>query len=120
MYDVPSIGINCAAMLVYNYVLTCSQCSTSKKAPRRAKDAMKLYHAGMPLERVHIGVTGPFVQSRRGNKLILVLIDQFTKWFECYTIPDQTAEVVCRELVDNFICRFGIPRFLHSGSGETF
>ena len=66
--------------------------STSKKAPRRAKAAMKLYHADMPLERVHIDVTGPFVESRRGNKLILVLIDQFTK---CYTIPDQTAEVVC-------------------------
>ena len=102
------------------YVLTCSQCSTSKKAPRRAKAAMKLYHAGMHLERVHIDVTGPFVESRRGNKLILVLIDQFTKWFECYAIPDQTAEVVCRELVNNFICRFGIPRFLHSDQGRNF
>ena len=31
------------------YVLTCSQCNTSKKAPQRAKAVMKLYHAGMPL-----------------------------------------------------------------------
>ena len=46
----------------------------------------------MPLERVHIDVVGPLVESHRGNKLILVLVDQFTKWFECYAVPDQTAD----------------------------
>ena len=65
-------------------------------------------------------LSGRFLESRRGNKLILVLVDQFTKWMECYPIPDQTAEVVCRDIVDNSISRFGIPQQIHSDQGRNF
>ena len=102
------------------YVNTCRPCNMNKKANRRRQAGMKSYHAGMALERVHVDITGPFVESKKGNKLILVVVDQFTKWFECYAIPDQTAEVVCRALVDNFISRFGIPQIIHTDQGRNF
>ena len=105
---------------VFLYVSTCAVCSVSKKACRKPVGPLQSYHASMPLERVHIDVLGPFVESRRGNKLILVLVDQFTKWVECYPIPDQTAEVVCRELITNFISRFGVPQQIHSDQGRNF
>ena len=81
---------------------------------------LQFYHAGMPLEQVHIDVVAPLVESHRGNKLILVLVDQFTKWLECYAVPDQTAEVVCTELVNQFITRLGLPQPIHSDQGRNF
>ena len=71
----------------------------------------------MPMERVHIDMLGPFVKSTRGNVYILMIVDQFTKWVECHPVPDQTAETVCKTLVDKFFCRFGMPQIIHSDQG---
>jgi hypothetical protein len=72
------------------------------------------------MERVHIDMMGPFVESVNGNRYILMVIDQFTKWVECYHVLDQTSETVGRALVDNFITRFGTPIQIHSDQGRTF
>jgi hypothetical protein len=47
-------------------------------------------------------------------------MDYFTKWPEVYAIPTQEASTVAEVLVDNFFCRFGIPRELHSDQGRNF
>ena len=48
------------------YVLSCTH---NKKAPMNPRAGMKLCHAGMPMERVHIDVVEPFPISDRGNLL---------------------------------------------------
>ncbi|UYV74279.1 K02A2.6-like [Cordylochernes scorpioides] len=55
-----------------------------------------------------------------GNKYLLVAMDYFTKWPEVYAIPNQEAATVARVLVDNLICRFGVPLELHSDQGRNF
>jgi hypothetical protein len=37
-------------------------------------------------------------------------MDYFTKWPEAYAIPNQEDSTVAEVLVNNFFCRFGIPR----------
>ena len=76
------------------------------------------YQAGNPLDRVHIDILGPFPISRSGNRYVLMLIDQFTRWLEAYPLPDQTAEQVARVVVDQFIARFGSPLYIHSDRAE--
>ena len=105
---------------VHDYVTTCATCTTNKKAHRKAKAPLGSYHAGAPMQRLHIDIMGPFFPSERGNKYILMIIDQFTKWVECHAIPDQTAQKVCVTLIDNFISRFGIPSEIHSDQGKNF
>ena len=51
---------------------------------------------------------------------MLVVVDQFSKWVECYALSDQTAERVARTLVSKFIGRFGCPLELHSTQGRNF
>ena len=102
---------------VKKYVLSCTTCTQNKKAPINPRAGMKLYHAGMPMERVHIDVVGPFPISNRGNTVILVVVDQFTKWVELYPLPNQSTEIVCKAIIDNFITRFGLPTRLHSDQG---
>ena len=73
-----------------------------------------------PLERIQIDILGSFVQSHRGNKYILVIVDQFTKWVECYSIPSQNAVEIARTLVEGFIVREGCPIQVHSDQGRQF
>ena len=102
------------------HVQTCTACNTNKKIGRRNRARLLNYHAGAPMERVHIDILGPFMDSNRGHKYILMIVDQFTKWVECCAIPNQSAETVCRHMVDQFISRFGTPTIIHSDQGRNF
>ena len=46
--------------------------------------------------------------------------DYFTKWVECYALPDQRAETTADVLVTQFFCQFGISHILHSDQGANF
>ena len=76
-----------------NYLSTCGPCSRNKRPQRHARAEMLKYHAGAPMERVHLDFLGPLPRSARGNVFVLVMVDQFTKWVECIHLPFQTAEV---------------------------
>jgi hypothetical protein len=72
------------------------------------------------MERVHLDVLGPLTKSNKGNTLILLIVDQFTKWVECYPLPDQSAELVAKTMVDEFFSRFGCPLEIHTDQGKNF
>ena len=102
------------------YVHSCVNCSTQKKANLTARAPLINYQAGNPLDRVHIDILGPFPISRSGNRYVLMLIDQFTRWLEAFPLPDQAAEQVARVVVDQFIARFGSPLYILSDQGRNF
>lgn len=102
------------------YVASCSQCSRNKRAVRHARAGQQSYHAGAVMERVHIDFMGPFPITTSGNKYVLMVVDQFTKWLECYPLPNQTAETVAKTMVNQFFARFGIPLIIHSDQGTNF
>jgi hypothetical protein len=49
-----------------------------------------------------------------------MIVDQFTKWIECFPLPHQTAEEVAKVFVDGFISRFGCPLQVHTDQGRQF
>ena len=72
---------------------------------------------GAPMDRVMIDILGPLSKTPHGNTVILMLIDQFTKWIECFPLPDQSAELVAKTIVDEFFTRMGTPLEIHSDKG---
>jgi len=74
---------------------------------------------GAPFERFAMDITGPFLESDRGNQYLLITMN-FTKWPESYNIPNQEAPTVADALVINFFCYFGVPRELHSDQSCNF
>ena len=105
---------------IYTYVKTCAKCNTNMKARRHRRAELGQYHAGAPMDRVMMDILGPLSKTPRGNAVILMLIDQFTKWTECYPLPDQSAEVVAKTVVEDFFSRFGVPREIHKDRGRNF
>ncbi|KAK3085317.1 hypothetical protein FSP39_001380 [Pinctada imbricata] len=108
------------ASYVKDYVASCSVCNRNKKANRKAKCHMTLYHSGSPMERVHLDFLGPLATTKRGNSYILVMVDQFTKWVECVALPNQTAEETARAAVNGFFSRFGFPFQIFTDRGTNF
>ena len=98
-----------------NHVSEHVQCVMSMRPNKHAKAGICQYHAGVLLERVHIDLMGPFVESNKGNRYIVMIIDKFTKWLECYPLPDQEAETVATSFIEGFISRLGCPLQIHSG-----
>ena len=105
---------------VKTYVGSCAECIKSKKPHRKPKAELGSYHAGSPMERVHIDILGPLTLSDNGNKYILALVDQFTKWIECSALPDQTAERVATAAINDTFSRLGLPLRIHSDQGRQF
>ena len=76
--------------------------------------------ATAPMERIAIDILGPLPKTVSGNEYIMVISDYFTKWIECYALPDQQAYTVADALVTKFFTRFGVPYFLHKDQGRDF
>ena len=65
-------------------------------------------------------ILGPLPETRKGNKYILVIGDYFTKWKEAFPMRDMEAATVANIFIQEFICRFGIPKQLHTDQGKNF
>ena len=102
------------------YVKQCSTCNQNKKRNRTPRSPLGTYHAGYPMERVHIDILGPFTPSRSGNVYILVMVDQFTKWVELAALPAQNAELTAKAFLDHFVVTMGVPLEIHSDQGANF
>jgi hypothetical protein len=102
------------------YCLSCQSCATRKAPTHHRKAPLQPIVAGYPLEIVAVDITGPFPETEKQNRYILVVGDYFSKWTEAYAIPNQEATTVAQKLVNEFFCRFSIPLQLHSDQGRQF
>jgi transposase InsO family protein len=98
----------------------CDQCLRCKTSGKKYRAPMNTYNVGEPMERMALDIAGPFHDTRKGNRYILVVMDYFTKWADMIPIPDHSAETCAKELVMRVFCRLGLPQELHSDQGRDF
>ena len=72
----------------------------------RDRGLLKQSAATVPMERIAIDILGPLPKTLSGNEYVMVISDYFTKWIECYALPDQQAYTVADALVTKFFTRF--------------
>ena len=102
------------------YVAGCEICM-KRKGPTKTKQApMQIVRSGYPMERIAIDILGELPETEQGNRYIVVIGDCFTKWTECFPLPNMEASTVAKTLVEEVITRFGIPRKIHSDQGRQF
>ena len=102
------------------FIANCVVCGARKRPTSKPRAPLGEYNVGAPMDRVALDIMGPFPVSDKGNRYVLVVGDQFTKWIEAYAIPDQSALTVANVVVHEFISRFGTPLEIHSDQGKTF
>lgn len=105
---------------VKEHIRGCKICAQTQKQGKPFRAGLGEYRVGNPLDRIGIDILGPLPRTKKGNSVILVIGDYFTRWMEAYPLSDQTAETVAHELVHKFITTFGCPLELHSDQGRNF
>ena len=105
---------------VENWCRACTECQRAKNVTRKPRAKLRVSKVGAPMERVGIDILGPMTQTRRGYRYVLVISDYFTRWSEAFAMKNIEAVTVADLLVKEFICRYGIPRQIHSDQGRQF
>ena len=105
---------------VMEWLKCCKQCQQAKKGPGGAKGINKQENSGTPLLRLGVDLQGPFPETVRGSKYILVVQDYNSRWIELFALPDKSAATVAQKLEDEVFYRYGACVRLHSDQGREF
>ena len=98
----------------------CKDCGSRKAAGKQWRAPLQSVVTSRPYERVALDILGPLPGTPRENKYIVVIGDYFSKWTEAFPLPNQEAETVAKLLVEQWVCRFGAPRTIHTDQGRNF
>ena len=105
---------------VHNWCSRCYLCAT-RKSPAKARAPLQVTSSvSRPFQRLAMDISGPLPETRNGNRYILVIGDYFTKWKEAFAMKDMEATTIARLLVNEVICRFGVPDSIHTDQGRNF
>ena len=98
----------------------CTDCQRSKAKNPVDRAPLQHFASSKPLELVAMDLMGPLPISSSKNAYILVVVDHFSKWTECYPLPDIRACTVALCFVKEFVSRHGLPERIHTDQGKQF
>jgi hypothetical protein len=104
---------------VENYVKCCGHCQRRKSPNPAVKAPLGTITAERPFQRITWDITGPLPETDRGNKYILVVTEVFSKWVEAFPLKVVDSLTLASVLVDEIVCRYGIPSSIHSDQGAN-
>jgi hypothetical protein len=61
---------------------------------------------------VMLDIADPLLETKFGNKYVLVAIDHYSKWCEAKSVKKHTTIVVARFLEEEIVCRFGVLKYV--------
>jgi len=67
--------------------------------------------------KVALNIAKTFLETERGNKYILVVIDHYSKWFETKIVFDHIATTIVVFFKEEIICRYGVPKYVLIDNG---
>ena len=104
---------------ITKFIETCPVCQLYARQPDKVEmEDMPL--PAYPMQIVGVDLIGPFVESHRGNKYALTIVDHCSGWGEAIPIPNKKSETVLNAFHNEFVPRHGIPQILISDGGSEF
>ncbi|CAI6373983.1 unnamed protein product [Macrosiphum euphorbiae] len=105
---------------VRRHVKMCIECLMSKKPRGKQPGPLHPIPVGRrPFDTVHMDHIGPFVTTPTGNKYILVIVDNLTK-FTCLFAAKDTSTNGTIDNLTTLVQMFGLPNRLVTDRGTCF
>lgn len=106
---------------IKNFIKTCESCQKNKLVRKKFVKPMEITTTSSnPLEKIFLDIVGPLPLTESGNKFILTLQDDLTKFSQAYAIPNHETKTIAENLVRGFICKFGKPDIIVTDQGRDF
>ena len=106
--------------IVKDYVAQCEVCLRSKPA---ATTKVGLHSAEIqqrPMQRLFVDFMGPMVRTKKGNQVILSIVDGFSKFVWMFPLGRISAQLVVDRLSLDIIGVFGVPESIVSDNASVF
>ena len=105
---------------VFKYVQACPACQQFKPPNTTLVNPMQLHTVPAPWHTIGIDIMGPFPTTPRKKRFLLAIVDYFTRWIELFPLRHTTASHIANILVNEVICRYGVPSYILSDNGPQF
>ena len=103
---------------VHSHCRSCLTCATYQGTGRKTRPPLLPIPVGGAFHRVGVDIM-ELPLTVNGNRYVITFIDYLTKWVESFACSDQTSETITKLLVDNVVCRHGVPEYLVSDHGAN-
>ena len=104
---------------VMKFVRSCDTCQRTKQDNQKAAGLMDSRLAEAPGINVSVDYMGPYPQTADRNCYVLVITDDYTKFFEMYCVRQANSKTTTRCLKEYF-CRYGFPVNIRSDNASIF
>ena len=105
---------------VFKYVQRCELCQRAIPAQNTRVGLHSAQPPSYPLEKLFIDFVGPLVRSKRGNIVILVVVDGFSKFVSFYPVRKINFQVVMECLERRFFPAYVTPKCIVSVNARVF
>lgn len=102
---------------VNDFVKRCDHCQRFKHSRPNIEPMSITTTASSAFQKLFLDLVGPLPEDIYGNKYILTLQCELSKFVEGYPIQNKEAKTIAKSFVDNFILRYGIPETIVSDQG---
>ena len=98
----------------------CSNCMHTKDKNSKERAPLQSTVTGYPFEKIAIDITGPLLNTPKGNKYILGIIDHFSKYTALIPLKSTESHIIADAILTNWICYFGAPVEIVSDNAQNF
>lgn len=102
---------------VKTVIKQCQTCAEIK--PKFSTVVNTLIKATRPFERLSVDFKGPLPSKPGGNKYLLTVVDEFSRFVFAFPTKDTSSESAIRCLCSLF-STYGMPEYVHSDRGSAF
>uniref|UniRef100_A0A3P9HKX1 Gypsy retrotransposon integrase-like protein 1 n=1 Tax=Oryzias latipes TaxID=8090 RepID=A0A3P9HKX1_ORYLA len=103
---------------VVDWIKVCETCQHAERNKNLARTVRPI-KVDAPWDVVGIDIIGPFPETQRGNKSVVLIVDYFSKWPEAFPVQKTDALSVAR-CISTCIYRFGAPKTIVCIQNEDF
>ncbi|KAK3089888.1 hypothetical protein FSP39_007378 [Pinctada imbricata] len=100
----------------------CKSCDACQKVAMRTNVKAPMINTPIisePFYKISMDIVGPLARSKKGNRFILTIVDDATRYPEAFALKSCDAESVANSLMELF-SRVGVPRVILTDQGTNF
>lgn len=106
---------------VIEYIRACKTCRGNKLVRAKTREPMVVTDTpAEPFEKVALDIVGKLKTTPNGNRYILTMQDNFSKYCLAIPVPDTRSTTIAHAVVTELIFKFGAPRCILTDRGTNF